>query len=320
MTGDSILIQAQGVTEGKWYEGVVHDVMLDEVGMRFGRSFPTYAPGRKYSARFQFNRFPLRRMHQALGQPFSEDRIFFPAGPHIRLPSILANETLALHNPDVGNNAEQLFAVKSILHLPPGAHPFIVYGPPGTGKTVTIVEAILQILRADANARIFACAPSNSAADMIATRLLAANILDQEQLFRFCAPSRLKKTIPEVVLPYTNLKDDVFVVPNKDKVLPYRVVVTTCLSASFAYNVGMPNGHFSHIFIDEAGQAAEPEIMVPIKTMANAKTNIILSGDPQQLGPVIRSPVARELGLGKSYLERLMERDMYEEVAGRGRT
>ena len=100
--------------------------------------------------------------------------------------------------------------------------------------------------------------------------------------------------------------------------LAFRVVVTTCISAAMIPGIGVPRGHFSHIFIDEAGQASEPEVMVPIKTMADAATNIILSGDHKQLGPIIRSAVARELGLGKSYMERLMEREVYDEVHGYG--
>lgn len=91
----------------------------------------------------------------------------------------------------------------------------------------------------------------------------------------------------------------------------FRVIVTTCVSASVVSGIGMPRGHFSHIFIDEAGQATEPEAFVSIKTMSDTKMNVILSGDPKQLGPIIRSSIARELGLERSYLERLMDRDAY---------
>lgn len=99
----------------------------------------------------------------------------------------------------------------------------------------------------------------------------------------------------------------------------FRVIVTTCLSASVAHGIGMSRGHFSHIFIDEAGQATEPEAFVSIKTMADPRTNIILSGDPKQLGPIIRSDIARRLGLEKSYLEKLMERDAYDVEDGYGK-
>jgi helicase MOV-10 len=42
------------------------------------------------------------------------------------------------------------------------------------------------------------------------------------------------------------------------------------------------------------------------------QTNIVLSGDPKQLGPIVRSKVALKLGLGTSYLDRIMSRDIYD--------
>jgi helicase MOV-10 len=96
--------------------------------------------------------------------------------------------------------------------------------------------------------------------------------------------------------------------------------VSTCVSAAFAHGVGIARGHFSHIFVDEAGQATEGEVMVAIKTMADNSTNVVLSGDPRQLGPIIRSNIARELGLETSYLERLMKTEVYDEKKGFGKT
>ena len=49
------------------------------------------------------------------------------------------------------------------------------------------------------------------------------------------------------------------------------------------------------VFIDEAGHATEPEAVVPlagILSRANQATGqgqIVLAGDPKQLGPVLRS-------------------------------
>ena len=50
--------------------------------------------------------------------------------------------------------------------------PYIIFGPPGTGKTVTITEAIKQIWKSNNRANIVAAAPSNSAADLLARRLI----------------------------------------------------------------------------------------------------------------------------------------------------
>jgi len=95
--------------------------------------------------------------------------------------------------------------------------------------------------------------------------------------------------------------------------MKFRVIVSTCVSASIPYGIGVPRGHFTHIFVDEAGQAAEPESMIPIKTMSDNRTNVILSGDPKQLGPIVRSDLALSLKLGVSYLDRLCEMNMYDE-------
>jgi helicase MOV-10 len=94
----------------------------------------------------------------------------------------------------------------------------------------------------------------------------------------------------------------------------------TCVSASIIPGIGMPRGHFSHIFVDEAGQATEPEVMIAIRSMADKNTNLVLSGDPKQLGPIIRSSVARTLGLETSFIERLMKREIYDEVTGYGKS
>ena len=189
---------------------------------------------------------------------------------------------------------------------------------PGTGKTITIVECIRQLLVTYPQAKVLACAPSNSAADLIASRL--GGHLRTDELFRFYAPSRFKDQVPDELRSYTSTQaDGHFTVPPMARLKRFRVIVSTCVSAAFCSGIGIARGHFSHIFIDEAGQATEPEAFVSIKTMADLKTNIILSGDPKQLGPVIRSGITRALGFETSYLERLMDRDAYNIQRGRGR-
>lgn len=179
-----------------------------------------------------------------------------------------------------------------------------------------MVEAIRQLLRCNPSARILACAPSNSAADLIAIRLTA---LSKAELFRAYAPSRSKDQAPNALLDYVVMnKDGHFSVPPMRQMLAYKVVVTTCVSASMISGIGVARGHYTHIFIDEAGQATEPESMISIKTMADNSTNVILSGDPKQLGPIIRSNIARELGLETSFMERLMKREVYNDKKGHG--
>lgn len=59
--------------------------------------------------------------------------------------------------------------------------------------------------------------------------------------------------------------------------------------------------HFTHIFIDEAGHATEPETVVALAGLASRRkleTQVILAGDPKQLGPIIASPIAEDCSLG----------------------
>ncbi|KAI0360350.1 P-loop containing nucleoside triphosphate hydrolase protein [Trametes cingulata] len=314
--GDVVLAQKAN-SDGRTHRGYVHQVRRDDIRVGFHSSF---TGAERYHVRFQYNRTPIKRQHQALlVTSTSSQRLLFPLPGHEGLAVAITPPQcpLTLFNPLLGTNVAQLQAVKSILRLRTGSAPFILFGPPGTGKTVTVVEAIRQLLHRQPDARILACAPSNSAADLIAQRLSALNT---SQLFRCNAVFRDRQSLPEDLAEYSYYRDNHFALPAVETLSSYKVIVTTCGNASFAYNVGMPTGHFTHVFIDEAGQASEPEVLTAIKTIASEVTHVVLSGDPKQLGPVIRSSIARELGLGKSYLERLMERPVYHAQAGRGRS
>ncbi|KAI0765417.1 P-loop containing nucleoside triphosphate hydrolase protein [Fomes fomentarius] len=251
-------------------------------------------------------------------RPPSPQRLLFPDVGHKGLERPLGQNEHHIEpfNTLIASNPAQLQAVKSITQLRAGSAPFIIFGPPGTGKTVTAVEAIRQVLHRDPDARVLVCAPSNSAADILALRLITA--LTPKELFRCNAASRDPLSVPEALVPYALHQSTHYAIPHLDTLKEYRVIVSTCGNASFAYNVGLPLGHFTHIFVDEAGQATEPEVLTAIKTMASASTRIVLSGDPKQLGPIVRSSIAREHGLGVSYMERLMERPVYDAQRGRG--
>ena len=61
-------------------------------------------------------------------------------------------------------------------------------------------------------------------------------------------------------------------------------------------SLGIPKAHFTHVFIDEAGQGMEPECLIPIAGLLGTDEDnlgqLVLAGDPKQLGPVLRSTVA----------------------------
>jgi helicase MOV-10 len=155
----------------------------------------------------------------------------------------------------------------------------------------------MQLIRRDTGVRILACTPSNAAADLLVERLAAAG-LDSAKLYRLNAYSR-EEDVPEDVQSFS-------IIPGQSKLLAFRVILSTCSSAGMLQTLNVPVGHFSHIVIDEAAQAEEPLVMIPILAFSDAYTNVILAGDPSQLGPVNKSPIAAREGLGKSFLRRLM--------------
>lgn len=68
----------------------------------------------------------------------------------------------------------------------------------------------------------------------------------------------------------------------------------------------MPVGHFSYVFIEESGCAIEAHSLVPIAGILSStshkgslKGQLVLAGDPKQLGPVVQSNFAKEYGFGK---------------------
>lgn len=323
IVGDTIFLKQAGDNNETWYEGIIHKIYTSEVTLQVNPKFKLGGNLRgSVDVRFKLNRVPLRRAHQTITMPNNPPRILFPESHDLaglQRVSRAQIDDLVLENNMLIDNDEQMQTIAAIVTMPPGSVPFVVFGPPGTGKTVTIVEAIFQILKRNPEARILACAQGNKAADLIAERLAD---LGPAQLFRLNAMSRKYRELSEsVVLDFSLVNDNqVFAIPELSVLKSFRVVVATCVSAGVPYGLGVELGWFSHIFIDEAGQGMEPEVMVPIKTMADARTNVILAGDMKQLGPVVRSSYARELGLKTSFLERLISRPTHDLSTSRGLT
>ncbi|KAG8944210.1 hypothetical protein FRC03_002138 [Tulasnella sp. 419] len=305
--------------ESPWFAGYIHTLEREQVFLRFHHTFVGIR-GQLFNIRLELNRLGLRQMHMALETSFYPSRILFPNSNHLTGPSS-RNRTqmgdLNVVNKVIEDNRSQLMVVTAILSQPAGSVPFVILGPPGTGKTTTIIEAIKQLLIKDRSTRVLACAPSDGVADLVCQRLMA---LGRTQIFRLNAPTRPKTTLPPVLKDFCSLNETIFTIPPLEVLKNYRVIVSTCMTAAIPSRVGLPRGHFSHVFVDEAGQASEPEVMIPIKLLGGSESNIIISGDPKNLGPVVSSPVAQRLGLGTSYLERLINLPIYDDRTHHGVT
>jgi ATP-dependent RNA/DNA helicase IGHMBP2 len=92
--------------------------------------------------------------------------------------------SLSFNNKNLNESQQQ--AVMAILQ---NENITIVHGPPGTGKTTTLVEAIIQLVKA--GEKILVSAPSNTAVDNIAKGLIAENL----KVLRVGNTSKVDETI-----------------------------------------------------------------------------------------------------------------------------
>ncbi len=240
---------------------------------------------------------------------------------------------------------DQQRAVDEILRQKYGKVPFLISGPPGTGKTKTLIEIALQWLvrpEESTSQHILLCAPSDQAADTLADRLRSH--LTPKELFRLNAFSRSFAEVPDHLLPYCYANETAFSLPKFKTLMAYKVVVTTCRDADILVQARVTNRdlqalesgvlraihpqgaipqqimvsivlHWTALLVDEAAQATEPEVNIPLTVVAPPQEGhpitplIVMAGDQQQLGPRTSS---KQLALETSLFERLFDRPIYK--------
>ena len=72
------------------------------------------------------------------------------------------------------------------------------------------------------------------------------------------------------------------------------LITTTTREDISSSIIGADELHFTHLFVDEAAQAMEPELLIPLSvildpTSSGKQADVILVGDPRQLSPLIFS-------------------------------
>lgn len=264
-----------------------------------------------FDIRFVLGRLSFERQHSGVDQVIRKNLlpyIFPQSNPKVRVRTVLRTvENGEFFDQSIVNNQEQKTAVRNILNRTSGQYPYIIFGPPGTGKTVTVVEAILQLKKKTTH-NILVCAPSNAACDMLTEKLLAH--CKPTELLRIMSGAVDISSVHEVVLKYSNYKTNKKYQPVDSASLgKYRIIVTTLIL------IGKYTGYYHPdiVFVDEAAQACEPEVCIPLG-MIESGGQMVLAGDPKQLGSTMISDVAQKYGLGISLLERLMETDLYRRV------
>ena len=205
-------------------------------------------------------------------------------------------------------NTRQYQAVCRILEANCRPGPYILFGPPGTGKTRTLVELILQIYKRDKQSTILVTSSANNCADKLADDLHETGYVKSLRRLTSVSNSIAEGNYFAIEVEWNQHRR--FKQPdtlpdyycNKiEEACRYRVVVTTNnMAGSRRFN----GTFFDWVIVDEAGHASEPETII---SMVRCKPDgcIVLPGDPEQLGPIIKCNEAKKLGLGKSLLVRL---------------
>jgi hypothetical protein len=307
----------------RYGEAVAYDGTVTPNAPEAERLFLTCS-GVKVHVRFTVNRLAIRHMYRALA--FDVPRIWprlqgyevqaqpDAAAARASRKQLSDRDFQWTAKAESQLNTEQVQAIRCIVNSTHGQNPMVVFGPPGTGKTLTMVEAVVQILANDPHARILCTGPSDSSADTFAERLVtvgkekhaASHRLTQAKICRINSPQRLGgiSAVKTELLPYCTIKDGRFVVPEADVLAGFDVVVSTCAGAGLlqtaaadpddpsAWEKARENvesgSYFTHIFIDEASQAMEPESLVAI-ALGGEQTKLVMAGDHKQLGVSVRS-------------------------------
>ena len=272
-----------------------------------------------YTIEFLSNRFPQRAMHQALDSAPAEEVLSEEPDKEREESqniSMSLEETIRVDFepalPAVLNSVQHR-AVRAAMQSR-SRMPVIVWGPPGTGKSTLAAFLIWCLVQSNSRFQILVTAPSNTGADVLCSKLAKLG-LDESRMLRLNALGRNVETVPEDIQSYgrTVQKDGrtTFEIPELSQLRSFRVVVTTCICASHIANVarkeGVRQGWFSHVLVDEAGEATEPETLVPIQLASPGSGGVILLGDHFQLGPLVLSSLAkRTANLDESMIERLV--------------
>ncbi|XP_021175631.2 putative helicase mov-10-B.1 [Fundulus heteroclitus] len=293
------------------YKGWIDEVDEEQIYLKFHEIFPKdFDKGVSCKLVLSLQRLPLRTQHRAAALVYKHRlrHLLFPVGlcstHHSCLTPVAPKFIMT---PMLENNPEQRKAIQHILARSAKPAPYLIFGPPGTGKTITLVEVIKQIVKTQ-DVNILVCAPTNSTTDHICEKILEENIVPDE-VFRLYSLSYKVEKVPQILKTHCkiNTETNTFVIPTKEDLMKYRIMVTTLLAAGRLVTGGVPPGHYSYIIVDEAGQAIEPECLVPIAGLLKPERGqVVLAGDPKQLGPIIISKIADGNGLGLSLLERLM--------------
>ena len=182
----------------------------------------------------------------------------------------------------------QLDTMKDVLFCHPSA-PFIITGPFGTGKTRMLATAAFMILKHYGR---------RAKGDPIRVLLVTHHVQTADSyLDLYFGPAVQRRelangsvvrliSMPEAQFRYDGNYGKFISSVNEQQgsIHRYQLVITTFLtSLHLVSQCSLHPGFFTHILVDEAAQAREPEVVAAL-ALADRNTKIVLTGDHLQVG------------------------------------
>lgn len=329
---------------GESAQGTIHFVSGNTMKIVLGgNELPDWISEGKIGVNVSFDERSYREMEEAVKRVIKAEEGRLAELREIILgdrPAQYNNATHIINIPSLNDSQNQ--AVNRILAAQDIA---VMHGPPGTGKTTTLVQAIKQLSKTEST--ILVCAPSNAAVDLLTERLSVQGLnvvrignlarVDEEMLQYTLEGrleghtyakdvKRLKKQADEYRRMATKykrqfgreereqrnllLKEARNLVQDATKLEDYAVMdilnkadVVTCTLVG-SVNRYLEGKKFETVVIDEAAQALEPATWIPIAKAGK----VVLSGDPFQLPPTVKSVEASKSGLSTTLIEKCLNR------------
>ncbi|KAI6648466.1 Methyltransferase-like protein 2A isoform X1 [Oopsacas minuta] len=221
-------------------------------------------------------------------------------------------------------------AVFSIINLECHSFPTILCGPFGSGKTRTLSVAARLISRAFRRSRVLIVTKTNSCANLYVELLQdyfdSISVLreggsehaNRKIIFRHFAKSQ-NVNWNRRVNRFANIENQGYPDAKYKSASLYdiqqcSIVVTTltaCHTLVSAQDFRKSKSLFTHIFIDEAAQVTEPEVLIAL-SLASTNTKVVLAGDVRQSKPLILSHYGKKYDLDQSLMERFELLPEYE--------
>lgn len=324
------------------YSGTIHFVDKNKMKIILNsKDLPEWLGMGQIGVDLQFDERTYVEMEKAMAKVLNAEK-----GRLAELRAVLLGEKPAafgdIENPiEISNlNPSQNAAINEILTARDVA---VVHGPPGTGKTTTLIQAVRILCETEST--ILVCAPSNAAADLLTERLaeqdlrvvrignisrVDENLLQhtlEVQLAQHPESKHIKKVKVQAadmrrqarkfkrsgwesderrklfkeaneLAAWANQLEDRLV----DQILDGAQVIT-CTLVGAAHPL-LDKRKYRTVVIDEAAQALEPATWIPILKASK----VILTGDPFQLPPTVKSLEAQRKGLSVTMIEKCLQR------------